>query len=114
LIVNVAIEDTLSDVCLLAEGRKFHAHRAILSARSPVFAAMFETPPENADVGHAKSTVDVHDLESDVLEEMLRFIYTGRVTQLELMAEKLLCAATRCATGQSKLLGCRSRPGVKF
>lgn len=63
-----------SDVILCAQGREFRAHKAILAARSPMFRGMF-----SHDMKETKyNRVDVPDVEPDVLEEMLRFIYTGR------------------------------------
>ncbi len=39
--------------------------------------------------------VQIKDLEPDVLREMLKFIYTGKTTQLETMADELLSAADK-------------------
>ncbi|KAL5966630.1 BTB and MATH domain-containing protein 43, partial [Taenia solium] len=73
--------------------RQFKAHKAILAARSPVFAAMFEH-------GMAESRanrVNITDVEPDILGEVLRFIYTGRVVGLDnpVMAQELLAAADK-------------------
>lgn len=63
-----------SDVTISANGREFKAHKAILAARSPMFRGMF-----SHDMKETKyNRVDVPDVDPDVLQEMLRFIYTGR------------------------------------
>ncbi|XP_023704919.1 protein roadkill, partial [Cryptotermes secundus] len=78
-----------SDVTLSVSGREFQAHKAILGARSPVFAAMFEHEMEE----RKHNRVEITDVDHEVLREMLRFIYTGKATNLEKMADDLLAAA---------------------
>lgn len=63
-----------SDVTIYANGREFKTHKAILAARSPMFRGMF-----SHDMRETKfNRVEVPDVDPDVLEEMLRFIYTGK------------------------------------
>lgn len=63
-----------SDVTISANGREFRAHKAILAARSPMFKGMF-----SHDMKETKyNRVEVPDVDPDVLDEMLRFIYTGK------------------------------------
>ena len=38
----IKLEDCSSDVTLICNGKKFPAHKAVLAARSDVFAAMFQ------------------------------------------------------------------------
>lgn len=72
-----------SDVTIYANGKEFKAHKAILAARSPMFRGMF-----SHDMKETKfNRVEVTDVDPDVLEEMLRFIYTGR-TSLELRSSQ--------------------------
>ena len=80
-----------SDMALQIGETKIPVHRAMLAARSPVFAAMFGHDLEENKQGY----VVITDLDSDVLKEMLKFIYTGKVTQLETMADTLLAAADK-------------------
>lgn len=64
----------LSDVTICANGKEFKAHKAILAARSPMFRGMF-----SHDMKETKyNRVEVPDVHPDVLQEMLRFIYTGK------------------------------------
>lgn len=63
-----------SDVTICANRREFKAHKAILAARSPMFRGMF-----SHDMKETKfNRVEVPDVDPDVLQEMLRFIYTGK------------------------------------
>jgi speckle-type POZ protein len=80
-----------SDVLLVVNGREYYAHKAILAARSPVFAAMFEHEMEEK----KQNRVEITDMDHEVLREMLRFIYTGKATNLEKMHDELLAAADK-------------------
>ncbi len=71
-------------------GRSFDAHKAILSSTSKVFAAMFV----NETTEKLSNHVDIQDIHPDVFQEVLRFIYTGRVP-LEKMTASLLAAADK-------------------
>jgi len=63
-----------SDVTIYANNREFKVHKAVLAARSPMFRGMF-----SHDMKETKyNRVEVSDVDPDVLEEMLRFIYTGK------------------------------------
>ncbi|XP_065577159.1 speckle-type POZ protein B-like isoform X2 [Artemia franciscana] len=89
-----------SDVTLSVGGKEFQAHKAILAARSPVFAAMFEHEMEERRCNRA----DINDVESDVFREMLRFVYTGKATCLDRMADDLLAAADKYALDRLKVM----------
>lgn len=92
--------DKFGDVIMNANGREFYAHKAILSARSSVFAAMFEQ-----DMGENKlSRVEVLDMDPEALHEMLRFIYTGQTPNLDSMADVLLAAADKYALERLKIM----------
>ncbi|XP_076043127.1 BTB/POZ and MATH domain-containing protein rdx isoform X2 [Oratosquilla oratoria] len=89
-----------SDVTLSVAGREFQAHKAILAARSPVFAAMFAHEMEE----RKHNRVEIQDVDHEVLREMLRFIYTGRAANLEKMADDLLAAADKYALERLKVM----------
>ena len=64
-----------SDFKIQCGDKSFKCHRNVLSARSPVFKAMFKSKMrENSS---RKLTID--DVEPEVISEMLHFIYTGSV-----------------------------------
>lgn len=89
-----------SDVTLCVNGRDFQAHKAILAARSPVFAAMFEHEMEE----RKHNRVEISDVDHEVFREMLRFIYTGKAANLERMADDLLAAADKYALERLKVM----------
>lgn len=89
-----------ADVTLACEGREFHCVKALLVARSQVFAAMFEHDMEEA----KHNRVEVKDVDSEVMDQMLRFIYTGKAPDLERMAAELLAAADKYALDRLKVM----------
>lgn len=91
---NLFDNERFSDVSLAVNGHEFQAHKAILAARSPVFAAMFEHEMEE----RKQNRVAITDVDDEVLKEMLRFIYTGKAPNLEKMADDLLAAADKVSS----------------
>ncbi|KAK7792671.1 hypothetical protein R5R35_012517 [Gryllus longicercus] len=89
-----------SDVTLSVSGRELQAHKAILAARSPVFAAMFEHEMKERKFNR----VEISDVDHEVFHEMLRFIYTGRSANLKKMADGLLAAADKYALERLKMM----------
>eukprot|EP00644_Phytophthora_capsici_P007209 jgi/Phyca11/546745/estExt2_Genewise1Plus.C_PHYCAscaffold_220320 len=55
--------------------RRFHAHRFILAASSPPFRAMLTGSMRES----SRRDVELHDIEPNIVEKMLLFIYTGDV-----------------------------------
>ena len=91
----------LSDVTFNIDGYDFPAHKSILSVRSEVFAAMFQHPSKEK----LTNQIKIEDIEPDVFQELLRFIYTGRVQvdKLEVMAAGLFIAADKYFLDQLKM-----------
>jgi speckle-type POZ protein len=82
-----------SDVILHIGDREFRAHKLILATRSEVFAAMFQHPTKEK----LTNQIEIEDIEPDVFQELLRFMYTGRlsITSMETMATRLFIAADK-------------------
>ncbi|XP_049797189.1 ankyrin-3-like isoform X3 [Schistocerca nitens] len=76
-------------VTLLAGDTRLVAHRAVLAARSPVFADMFR----RVTVEGSSSELVLSDTEGPVLRQVLAYLYTLQVPQLPSMAPQLLVAA---------------------
>jgi len=75
---TLLIGSNFSDVTLSVSGQKVAANKCILAARSPVFRAMFEN-----DCVEAKSgSVNIEDIDVDIVEQMLQYIYTDVVPDL--------------------------------
>ncbi|VDP98200.1 unnamed protein product [Trichobilharzia regenti] len=80
--------------------RQFEAHKAILSARSLVFAAMFEYGVEES----RANRVEITDMEPDTVAEVLRYIYTRQVVGMDLLAHELLTAADKYQSERLKIM----------
>lgn len=65
----------LSDVTLIVTNRHINAHAAILAAGSRVFAAMFTNGMRET----TQRNVELPDDDVDVIQALLRFLYTGEV-----------------------------------
>jgi speckle-type POZ protein len=82
-----------SDVNFNICDRQFPAHKLILAARSEVFDAMFKQPMKE----QSTNKIKIEDIQPEVFQELLRFIYTGRVSTatMETMAVGLFIAADK-------------------
>jgi hypothetical protein len=77
-----------SDVAVECGDRTFDCHKAILSARSETFAAMFRSNF----LENAESKVTVKDMDPEVAEWLLSFIYTGVVAWTAVSVDLLKAA----------------------
>jgi hypothetical protein len=93
---------SFSDVIFKVGGSEFPAHKIVLAARSEVFKAMFQHPTKEKSTNH----VEIEDIEPEIFKELLRFIYTGRLTAatMEKMAVGLLVVADKYLLTELKLL----------
>ncbi len=82
-----------SDFTLNVHGRQFQAHKCILASSSKVFEAMFNHPTKEK----MTNQVVIEDIQPEVFYELLRFIYTGRLTLAikKTMAVRLFAAADK-------------------
>ncbi|GFT35102.1 TD and POZ domain-containing protein 3 [Trichonephila clavipes] len=72
-------ENFLCDTKLVTKTKSFLAHKCILSARSPVFKAMF-----NNDMRERNSEcVNIEDLDEDTVQRMLLYMYTATLPDLQ-------------------------------
>ena len=91
----------MSDVIFNFGDRQFPAHKLILAARSEVFAAMFQDPAKE----NSTNQITIEDVEPEVFHELLRFVYTGRVSleKMESLAAGLFIAADKYLLDDLKL-----------
>ncbi|XP_073841531.1 speckle-type POZ protein-like [Musca autumnalis] len=88
---NILACKEFSDVTLIAkDGIELKAHKAILCGRSPVFAAMFRNNFQE----NKTNLIRIDDMVAEVIEEMLKFLYTGGDV-LETFAKDLFIAANK-------------------
>ena len=84
-------QSKFADCTVACEGREFQCHKNILAGRSTVFDAMFTHDMEE----NRKSKVDIVDLDGDTVYDMIVYIYSGKVTDMEDKATGLLSAAEK-------------------
>ncbi|KAK9125003.1 hypothetical protein Scep_013849 [Stephania cephalantha] len=88
-----------SDVVFDVAGQKFHAHKLVLAARSPVFQAeLLDCLVED------KNEIIVTDVEPKVFQAMLHFIYKDSLTEDDLVASSSSSVSTVSDTLLGKLL----------
>ncbi|XP_049831540.1 TD and POZ domain-containing protein 1-like [Schistocerca gregaria] len=87
-----------ADITIMADGVWLPAHRAVLAARSPVFAAMFRHDVLEASEG----SVNIADINQEVLQQLLQFMYTDEAPLLECVAPELLAAAEKYSVTRLK------------
>lgn len=80
-----------ADCTVACEGKEFRCHKSILSARSTVFDAMFTHDMEE----NRKSKLSIVDLDSETVQDMIIYIYSGKVSGLDTKADRLLSAAEK-------------------
>lgn len=93
--------DKYSDYTLVtADGEEIPVHKNVLASRSKVFEAMMETQLKEG--SEKKALID--DIESKSLKEFLRFVYCGRVNEIEAVAVDLIYAAEKYGLSDLKPL----------
>jgi speckle-type POZ protein len=80
-----------SDFLFIVDNKQLFAHKNILSVRSKVFEAMFANDIIES---HSNQCI-IDDIESDVFEQLLTFIYTANAPKAQSMAHKLIAAAEK-------------------
>ena len=80
-----------ADFEITCNGKKFLVHRAVISARSSVFRSMFNSNMEEARSG--KMTIDNPPIDEKCIEELIHFIYTGRLSGSDFDIQAICFAA---------------------
>jgi len=94
---------TLTDVTIKCENRIIECHKAILSARSTVFRAMFQH-----DMRENKSNeILISDIDFCTVRDMVKFIYSGRLKDLADKSDLLLAAADKYDIKDLKNICCQ-------
>ncbi|XP_008205726.1 speckle-type POZ protein B-like isoform X1 [Nasonia vitripennis] len=85
-IKKLYLNPKFSDYTLISRKHKFPVHKSILSARSTIFKLMFKCDTDSV-------STKISDVNTGVLKELLRYIYTDRVKNLKKHAMKLMMAS---------------------
>ncbi|XP_014207315.1 protein roadkill-like [Copidosoma floridanum] len=76
-----------SDLTVLVDGREIRAHKLALANKSAVFGVMLGRT--------TASHVTLTDVGHDVMTELIRYVYYGRVDDMEKITKELMVAAFR-------------------
>jgi len=82
-------EGRFTDIILVADGKRFPAHRAVLCSCSPYFDRMFQP----GFVEQENNEVVLKDFDADTLAVLLEFMYTAKITITEDNAQDVLMGA---------------------
>lgn len=84
-------KNELCDVTIAIKDRQLRAHKSILAARSSVFFALFSSDM----IENKENKIEITDVSYDVMKEVLRFLYSGEVKNLNKFKKQLLAAADK-------------------
>ena len=80
IVVDIATlleDDIFTDVIFKVQDKEYKAHKAILSARSAIFKAMF-----NGKFTEAKSPIELRDQSPQTFKQLLTYLYTGILPEI--------------------------------
>lgn len=87
---NMLSTGTHADVTIVVDGKVFPCHKVILCAMSPYFEAMF-----NHDMIESRGgIVTLYDIEPEIFERLLKFMYTGVEVVDQSNAEQIFRASS--------------------
>lgn len=84
--------EALADVTIRCGEKKFKAHKMVLAAQSPVFRKTFEA---NLKERRSNDVIEISDISPSVVSDLLYYLYTGNVHNLNSLAKDLLNAANK-------------------
>ena len=83
--------DIFCDVTIAVKDKEFKAHRAVLAAASPFFLTLLTSDMKESNEQLIK--VELEEATESVMEDALKYIYTGNVTVVEERAHNLIATA---------------------
>merc|ERR1712098_492536 len=82
------VSQEYADVTIVCGEKEFMGHKMVLVSRSPVFRTMFEANMKEKN----SNRVEIKNMEPEVFERMLRYIYTGHA-MIDPLAKELFAVA---------------------
>ena len=83
--------DIFCDVTIAVKDKEFKAHRAVLAATSPFFLTLLTSDMKEGNEKLIK--VELEEATESVMEDALKYLYTGNVTVVEGRAHNLIATA---------------------
>ena len=80
-----------TDLTIKCGGEEFKVHKAVLASQSPVFRRMLESDMKE----QRTSVIEISDTDPQVISNLLTYLYTGDVPDVDTLANKLLVVANK-------------------
>ncbi|XP_033215926.1 speckle-type POZ protein B-like [Belonocnema kinseyi] len=77
---SILVDDSFKDFSFIVQGTKFDVHKIILALESLVFATIFKSEMREG----LSSTANIDDIDPDVFEKMIQFIYHRKIDKSDL------------------------------
>ena len=88
----------MADFIIVSEDTEIECHKFVLASKSPVFEAMLENNLEEVKEGKVK----MHDVKVATVKLMLKYMYTGYISEDSTVMKDLLIAADKYQMGRLK------------
>ena len=98
------------DVIVEVKGREFKAHKAVLAASSPFFLTLLESNMRESNEHLIK--VELEEATASIMEDVLKYVYTGNVSVTEESAHCLIATADYLLLPGLKSLACDFLKGI--
>jgi len=83
--------ESFCDVTITVKGKEFKAHRAVLAAASPFFLTLLTSDMRESNEQLIR--IELEEATAPVMEDVLKYIYTGNVSVTEERAHNLIATA---------------------
>uniref|UniRef100_A0A0K0FFU8 Speckle-type POZ protein-like (inferred by orthology to a human protein) n=1 Tax=Strongyloides venezuelensis TaxID=75913 RepID=A0A0K0FFU8_STRVS len=88
---NISDSPLFTDCIIKVGDTEIKVHKAVLAARSLVFHNILSSPLEES----LTNVIEIKDFPVEVVREMLKYIYTNEVSNIQNMASKILVNANK-------------------
>ena len=93
-------DKSFSDMILIVDNQELKVNKCVLAAASPIFCSIFKKDQ----CGKSRSSLTIFDMSYDVINELIRFIYTKKIEFLHDIAHELISAAHKYGINDLKEL----------
>ena len=83
--------ESYCDVTIAVKGKEFKAHKAVLAAASPFFLTLLSSDMKESNEQLIK--IELEEATAAVMEDVLKYVYTGNVLVTEESAHNLIATA---------------------
>ena len=98
------------DVIVEVKGKEFKVHKAVLAASSPFFLTLLESNMRESNEHLIK--VELEEATASIMEDVLKYVYTGNVSVTEESAHNLIATADYLLLPGLKSLACDFLKGI--